>query len=354
MFLGLTLLLFTVDFIEIVDDAKKIENALAIAVQIVLYRIPNFLEILLPFMIYLSSLFVFYRLSNNDEITIVRTASRSLLQIVSFPAFAIFLFGVFIVLFYSPFASYLKGTSEDLMNIHLRKQETTILESEEGFWFKQKNTEEGGIIIIRIGGVYKNSLSFTDVMLVFLDGENNFVQKILAEKAEMDGVGNLIASNNYIFSKKNHRIFKREIKIPTDLKKDFVAKVIQGEFASVYNILFWNLLPTIKSLKEAGLNYHKFVARFCYLVLLPFIFGIMCVISSYFGIVHSRDNKKYMRVIKGIVAGFSVFMLQNLINQMVIARKLGVFDSILVVLIFVLFAGILLIKKEYLANFVSC
>ena len=45
--------------------------------KIILFKIPIFLETILHFIIYLSGLFVFYKLSNNNEFIIMRTTNKS-------------------------------------------------------------------------------------------------------------------------------------------------------------------------------------------------------------------------------------------------------------------------------------
>ncbi|HSQ97175.1 MAG TPA: LptF/LptG family permease [Rickettsiales bacterium] len=352
MFLGLLLLFFAVDFFEVSKDVKEIENGLKIAIQIVLFRIPNLLENILHFIILLAGLFTFYKLSNNSEIVIMRSNGRSIFQIVKFPAFIAFLFGIFIIAVYNPVSATLNAKSVKLKNIYLKNEKEDLFEAKNGFWFKQKNMESGsGYIIIKASKVYRELLVFNDVILIFTDENNNFIKRINVNIMKLnDDHWNLI--DNYIIQKGEETEFIKELELQTNLTKSFISKTIQNNYESIYNIPFWTLRSSIRDLKESGFDSRKFEIRYYYMLTLPFLFAIMVLISAYFGIIHNRENKKYVSIIKGIAVGFVVFITHNIVFELTSANKLTIFDgSILIVLIFITLTICLLIKKDALSNF---
>lgn len=353
MFIGLLLLFFAVDFFEVSQDVKQIHNGLKIATQIVLFRIPNLLETILHFIVLLAGLFTFYKLSNNSEIVIMRSTGRSIFQITKFPAFIAFLFGIFVIAIYNPISASLNIKSERLKNIYLKNEKEDLLESQNGIWFKQKNIEDGnGYIIIKASRVYKELLIFNDVFLIFIDDNNNFIKRINVNMLKLNDDNTWILTDNYITKKGEKTEFKKEIKIKTNLTKSFIYKTIQNNYESIYNIPFWKLRSSIKDLKESGFDSRKFEIRFYYMLTLPFLFAIMVLVSAYFGIVHSRENKKYISIIQGIAVGFIIFITHNIVFELTSADKLTIFDgSILVVLIFIILSVYLLIKKDTLSNF---
>ena len=77
MFIGLFLLFFAVDFFETTKDINKdMQDALKISTLIVLYRTPSLLETILHFIILLSGLFVFFKLSNNTIRTYLHKGNK--------------------------------------------------------------------------------------------------------------------------------------------------------------------------------------------------------------------------------------------------------------------------------------
>ncbi len=352
MFLGLLLLFFAVDFFEVSRDVKQIDNGLKIAVQIVLFRIPNLLETILHFIILLAGLFTFYKLSNNSEIVVMRSSGRSIFQIIEFPTFIAFLFGIFVIAVYNPISASLNIKSERLKNIYLKNEKEDLFEAKNGIWFKQKNIEDKeGYIIIKATRVYKELLIFNDVMLIFTDNDNNFVKRINVGISRLNDDNTWTLTNNYITRKGEETEFVKEIKLKTNLTKSFISKTIQNNYESIYNIPFWTLRNSIKDLKESGFDSRKFEIRYYYMLTLPFLFAIMVLISAYFGIINNRENKKYISVIKGIALGFAIFITHNIVFELTSADKLTIFDgSILIVVIFIILAIYLLIKKDVLSN----
>lgn len=353
IFFGLLVLFFAVDFFETTKDAKNIENALKISTEIVLFRIPNLLETILHFIILLAGLFTFYKLSNNSEIVVMRTSGRSIFQITKFPAFIAFLFGIFVITVYNPISSTLNVKSERLRNIYFKNEQSDMLELENGLWLKQKNLEsDGGEIIIKATKVYKDRLVFDNIMLLYMDKNNNFLQRINAETIRLTDDNKWISTNNYIIKEGKDLEFIKEITIPTNLTKNFISRTIQHDYESMYNISFLKLRSSIKDLKESGFNTLKFEIRYYYLMTVPFIFAIMVLVSAYFGIVNTRSNKKYISIIKGIAVGFIIFISHNIIFELSNAERLTVIDgSLLTVLAFIFISIALLIKKDLLSNF---
>ena len=352
IFFGLLILFFAVDFFESTKDAKNIENALKISTEIVLFRIPNLLETILHFIILLAGLFTFYKLSNNSEIVVMRASGRSIFQIVKFPTFIAFLFGIFVITVYNPISSTLNMKSERLKNIYFRNEKEDLLELKNGLWLKQKNLEQEGEIVIRATKVYKDILVFDDVILLYFDKNGNSIQRINAKSIKLNENNSWTSMENYIIKKGKKLNFVKEMKIPTNLTKTFISKTIQNDYESMYNISFLKLRSSIKELQESGFSTLKFKVRYYYLMTVPFLFSIMILISAYFGIVNTRSNKKYISIVYGIAVGFTIFITHNVIFEMSNAQRLTVLDgSVLAVLAFIFIGILLLIKKDLLSNF---
>lgn len=353
IFFGFLILFFAVDFFEMTKDAKNIDNALKISIEIVLFRIPNLLETILHFIILLAGLFTFYKLSNNSEIVIMRASGRSIFQIIKFPIFIAFLFGIFVITIYNPISSSLNVKSERLKNIHFKNEKEDLLESTSGMWLKQRNLDnDNGSIVIRASRVYKELLVFNDVILIYIDKNDNFIKRVNTKMLKLNKDNTWTAVDNYIIEEGKEMEFVDRIIIPTTLTKKFVSKTIKNDYESMYNISFWNLRSSIKELKESGFNTLKFETRYYYMMTVPFLFAIMILISAYYGMVSTRDNKKYISIIKGIAVGFIIFITHNIVAELTNAEKLTVLDgSVFIVLIFILLSIVLLMKKDLLSNF---
>ena len=353
IFFCLFLLFFAVDFFETTKDIKAGNDGIVIPIKIVLYRTPNALESILHFILLLSGLFTFYKMSNNSEIVVMRSCGRSIFQIIKFPALLAFVFGIIIINIYNPISAKLNIKSERMKNIYFKKDQGDLLELANGIWFKQKDLgNPGGEIIIRASNVYKDTLSFKDVTLIYLDKDNRFVKRINSKYMRLNENNTWTAKDNYIIKEGFEPKFDKIMTIQTNLTTKFISRTIKNDYESIFNIPFIDLRSSIKDLKESGFNTLKFEVRLFYLMTIPFLFAVMIFISANFGITHTRTSDKYLSVIKGIAVGFLIFISHNIISELSNAQKLTIIDgSILITTIYILLAIFLLIKKDLLSNY---
>jgi len=353
IFFGLFLLFFAVDFFETSNDLKNTKDAIKICTEVVLFRIPALLETIIHFVLLLSSLFAFYRLSNNSEIVVIRSTGRSILQMIKFPIFIAFLLGVLTIMVYNPVSSYLNTKSERLKNMYLKDEKEDLLAPVNGIWLKQDNLEDnGGEIIIKASKVYKELLIFQDVLLIYTDNNYNFLKRINAKMAKLNDNKTWTLSNCYLIQEGKNHEYVDKIIVPTNLTSGFISKTIKSDYDSIYNVSFWKLKSSIDDLQESGFDTLRFRNRFYYLLTLPFLFSVMIIVSAYFGIVSTRNDKKYLSIIKGIAVGFLIFISHNMITELVDAQKLTLFDgSIFIVIIFLAISIIMIMKKDLLNNF---
>lgn len=351
IFFGLFILFFAVDFFEVSKDVKQVKDGLKIATQVSLFRIPNLIETILHFIVLLAGLFTFYKLSNNSEIVVIRSSGKSIFQIVKFSAFVAFLIGIFVITLYNPMASVLNAKSIKIKNVYIKHEKEDLFESKNGIWLKQKNLENDGNIIIKSLRVYRDLLIFNDVILIFTDSNNNFEKRIDSDMIKLSD-NKWLLTNNYITQKGSKSEFIKEMELPTNLSKSFISKTIQNNYDSIYNIPFWKLKSSIKAMNESGFDSRKFEIRYYYLLTLPFLYAIMILISAYFGIVHNRENKKYLSIVYGIAVGFVIFITHNIVFELTSANKFTIFDSsVIIVSIYIILTIYLLMKKDTLSNF---
>lgn len=350
---GLTILFFAVNFFEITKDVKDIENGVSIGIKVALFTVPYLLETTFHFIILLSGLFVFYKLSNNNEIVIMRNSGKSIFNITKFPAFIVFLFGIFVVTIFNPISSKLYIKSEGLKNIYFRNESEDFLELKDGIWFRQNNEEnQGGKIIMRASNVYKNILLFNDVIFIFTDKNDTFIKRLNTRRAKLTENKTWLLTGVTTMEEGKPSNFTEQTTMKTALTSDFITKSIKNDYESIYNIPFLELRNSIKDLTNFGFDTLKFKVRYYYMMTIPFLLSIMIFISAYFGIINPRDTKRFVSIIKGIALGFIIFISHNIVVELTNARKLAVFDgSVLIVVLYIIVSMFLLLKKDTLSNY---
>ncbi|MBL8676798.1 MAG: LptF/LptG family permease, partial [Alphaproteobacteria bacterium] len=81
-FLCLFIIIFLFDFAELQRRAGTKEIDLLVKLNMVLLRSPQFLEQVLPFIVLIAALFVFWRMNRSNELVVVRSSGVSLWRII--------------------------------------------------------------------------------------------------------------------------------------------------------------------------------------------------------------------------------------------------------------------------------
>jgi len=200
--------------------------------------------------------------------------------------------------------------------------------------------------------VYKKSLIFSDVTLLYLDKSDKLLRQINSKTIKLNDNGTWTATDNYIIREKSRKKFVKEIVIPTDLTRDFILRTIKNEYENIYDIPFYELHEVMQDLRSFGFDVLKFEIRFYYMISIPFLFVTMLLISAHFGIIHFRKKDGYVSVIKGIALGFIIFITHDIVTELASGGRLTIFDSsISIVLIYLALSIAMLLRKDTLSNY---
>lgn len=356
--LGISVLVFVVDFSDIAQDAKEIGVGAKIAFKVTILKLPSFVESVLQFIVLMSALFTLSALSKNNEITVMKISRISLIRLLKLPVFTMFLIGIISVFLINPLSSYSNRISNNLKNRYFKNEVEDFVESLSGLWLKQESItmEEGkikndGNIVIRARKVYKNRILFKDAMLIYTDLDNNFIKRINAEKLQLGDDGFWTGINVFIFTEREKAKHLPEIKIPTNLTRNFVLEKIKHEYESLENISIWEIPKILRGSKMSGVDTNRFKARLFYLLSLPFVFISMVYFAAFFAVNQNRFNKNAVMIVFGILTGFVVYISHNVLFQLTVAGKMSILSGIIFpVIMYFMISVSLVIKKEELNN----
>src|SRR5271166_6918599 len=103
IFIGGFCLVALIDYIELVRRSSDAPNSSAlISAAISLTRIPQLMEILMPFAVLVGAMMCYLNLSRRLELVIARAAGLSAWQFITPALFVAFVFGVFATTVYNP------------------------------------------------------------------------------------------------------------------------------------------------------------------------------------------------------------------------------------------------------------
>ena len=131
----ITILVLFLNLLEILRILEKENTTLGFFLLLSLLKLPTIISEIIPFVVILSIAFLFKNLITNNELISIRNMGFSILDIFKPIAIAIFLFGLFILLFINPLAANFENnfntlTSKKYPNMY------SIKFINEGMWIK--------------------------------------------------------------------------------------------------------------------------------------------------------------------------------------------------------------------------
>ncbi|HZV20055.1 MAG TPA: LPS export ABC transporter permease LptG [Hyphomicrobiales bacterium] len=306
------LLIFFVDFIEVLRGASRQENAgLGTLALITLLRIPIFAELTLPFAVLIGTIGAFLSLSRTSELIIIRAAGLSVWQFVR-PGLAVaLLIGILAITVYNPLASAMKSESERLETELFNAQQTFGKLQRSGSWLRQEGLD--GPTILHAKTVADRGLKLGGVTLLQFDLNNRFYEQVQASKAELrQGYWRL---ENAVVQASGEAIQHfDEYFVSTYLSR----AQIMNSLGSIETLSFWQLPPFIHFAKRAGIPTGRYELQYQLFLVRPILLAAMVLIAATCSLKPFRFGKIQTMVLTGLTGGFGFFIFSEL------SRKIGV------------------------------
>ncbi|KKJ76604.1 hypothetical protein WH95_12430 [Kiloniella litopenaei] len=296
---------FLISLIEVSDDLEGKSVPFLQIIKIVLYKMPQLSEEIMPFMILFAAMATFWKLTRANELVIIRSAGVSIWGIIFPFAFCSIMIGVLAFAVINPVSSALFAKNKELSRLYKKKDQAIFKVSETGLWLRQP--DETGLSVIHAGSVNKD-LSLNRVIIFNLTNDGEFLSRYDAGKARLEN-GNWALKNTWHSYPGKKPDYFEEVLIPTDL----TMEKVQDSFASAKSISFWELPYFINLLEKAGFSAVKLKLQFHRLLSKPFLFLAMVLLAATFSMQQHRRGRVGLMILSGILTGFLLYFLSNFV-----------------------------------------
>ena len=298
-FLGIILNLF-----EEIEFFKGLDQHFSLPFILSLSFIPTLVIELLPFVVFLASVFYFLRLKSNKDLLSVKIFGYSNLKITLIVAFFTFLFGFFILFAINPITSTLIKYYETEKATHTRDVVHLISINKNGIWIKE--VDETGYKIISAENIENDILK--NISIFVFDNSSNVLKRIESKSAT-------ISSNPWImddviifnFSDNTKNMIKTY-----EFKTDNVLEKINSLYRNLNTLSFLDIIKNYEQLNEIGYSkrllneqIHKFVS-------LPFFLSLMVILASIFTIGTTNPKQNYYYILLSIFVSVVIFYFKDL------------------------------------------
>ena len=328
----ITILVLFLNLLEISRILEKENTTLGFFLLLSLLKLPTIISEIIPFVVILSIAFLFKNLITNNELISIRNMGFSILDIFKPIAIAIFLFGLFILLFINPLAANFENnfnnlTSKKYPNMY------SIKFINEGMWIKNIS-EDNNKNYINISKINLDNMNAEEIKILNIN--NKFNKIIIAEKGEIiDKIFKL--QNVSILNINNDKFEKVEFYnlILNFDKSNIIDSILNFKF-----IPFYKYKKHVNNLKKFNLYSSEVSLYYLSEILKPIFLVIIGFTVMGFSGKFKRNENFFKVLFISILIGFLIFLLKEIVTTLTTSIEISFLFSYFIIFMFPLIIGL--------------
>ena len=328
----ITILVLFLNLLEISRILEKENTTLGFFLLLSLLKLPTIISEIIPFVVILSIAFLFKNLITNNELISIRNMGFSILDIFKPIAIAIFLFGLFILLFINPLAANFENNFNNLTS---KKYANTysIKFINEGMWIKNIS-EDNNKNYINISKINLDNMNAEEIKILNIN--NKFNKIIIAEKGEIiDKIFKL--QNVSILNINNDKFEKVEFYnlILNFDKSNIIDSILNFKF-----IPFYKYKKHVNNLKKFNLHSSEVSLYYLSEILKPIFLVIIGFTVMGFSGKFKRNENFFKVLFISILIGFLIFLLKEIVTALTTTMEISFIISYFIIFMFPLIIGL--------------
>jgi lipopolysaccharide export system permease protein len=309
VFIGVYTLVAFVDYIDAMRKASDVPNTPTTELMLMsAYRVPQTMEQLLPFSVLVGAMVCFFGLSRRMELVVARGAGMSVWQIIAPAILVALVLGVLGTTVYNPVSASLREASKRI-EAKVFGQSQTAFEGYDSGYMRQRGSDGDSIVYARQSREQGLKLSTVTVFAFNQTGE--FKQRIEAQEAELQP-GAWKLKHARLFGLNTPPQDVESYLLPTKLTREQVAE----SFAAPDTVGFWHLPASIRFVEDSGLAAAGYRLQYQILIARPFLLAAMVVLASSVSLRAFRFGGVPQRILMGVGAGFSLYVLSKVTGDL--------------------------------------
>lgn len=306
-FLGVTALIFLIDFIETSGLRANIPGfTLLDSLFLTTMRVPLILQQTVPFVILLAGITTLVSLNRRQEMVVTRSAGISVWQFMMPFVTGAVITGLLALFVLNPIAAagqraaqQIETAAKSAKQLNRRNQPIP--------WLRQITADDD--VVIGAQQVEDSGASLLGAVFIHFGPESRIVLRQDAASATLkDGYWLL---NKVTETRPGQVSVVRETaQVRTNLKREF----IQQRLARPETVDFLGLPAKIEAARSFGVSTFALETQFHSLISMPFMLIAMTLISATVSLKFSRFNQSQTMIFGGIVSGFVLYVVTVLVK----------------------------------------
>jgi len=318
--LGVILNLF-----EEIEFFKNLNLSFTLPLILTLSYVPTLILELLPFIIFLSSMFYFLRLRSSKDLLSMKVFGFSNLKIILILSFFSFFLGLVVLFAVNPITSTLVKYYETEKAKYSIDLDHLISINKNGVWIKEINA--GGYKIINAEKL--NNKSLEKVSVYIFDNNHKLIRRIESESARVD-TKPWQMKNVYLYDFiEDYNIFLENYGFEIGKTLD----EINSMYKNLNTISFLDLVLNYSALNKKGYSKALLVEKINKFISLPFFLFLMVVLSAIFTIGSLKNKQNFYYILVSIFVCVAVYFFKDVSIALGQTEKISLTLSVWVPLI---------------------
>jgi lipopolysaccharide export system permease protein len=316
---------------EEINYFRKYDIGMGLPMQLSLMIIPSIVINMLPFILFLSSMWVLVKLKNNKDLLSLRTFGISNGKFIFLFSSIAFIIGIIILTALNPVTSVAVKYYEDIKGSYDLDKSHLASINANGIWIKEKIKKNTNII--RSEALKDNFL--IGVSIYKFDENNLLVERIEAKQANIRDTTWLIEDGYTIqFQDKNiTNDFENLIFYST-----FNREKLNSIYSNLDTISFYKLITESKELVARGYNAKLLKEKKHFYLSLPFFLVLMVLLSGIFTLNSNERKQNVYYVFLSIITCVIIFYFKSFSTALGATEKipllLSVWSPIIILFLF--------------------
>ena len=266
--------------------------------------VPSILINIFPFIIFLSSMWVFIKLKYNRDILSLKTFGLSNLNFLFLFCLSAVFVGIITLFAITPLTSVVVKYYEDIKGKYDIDKSHLASINTNGIWIREKGDKY--ISIIKSQRLEGDLL--INVSIYKFDKKNSLVERIESKQADISQ-NPWIVQNGFMLDYKNEGKRKefQSIEFPSTFSKDKLNSI----YSNLDTISFYNLIKNMDSLISRGYNPKLLNEKKHFYMSLPFFLVLMVCLAGIFTLNSNDTRQNTYYLLLSIIACVIIFYFKN-------------------------------------------
>ncbi len=291
---------------EEIEFFKNLDASPLLPLTLTAVYIPSMIIKLLPFIVFISSMWFLLALRNNKNLLSLKIFGYSNFRIFFILASCAFIIGWVTLFAFNPLTSTMVKYYEKTKSEYSRDIDHLVSINKNGLWIKENF--ESGTRITYAREPEKNILK--DVTIYNLDQDNNLIRKIYSPFANIEK-NKWEMQNSAVFSFTNG-ITEKKLYENYSIVSDYDYQKINSLFKNFDTMSFLDLLLNYKDLQARGYNKIHLDQNLNSMLSLPFFLFIMTAVAAILSMNTLKKSNNFAFIVAGLITCVLIYYFNNI------------------------------------------